>query len=94
MKEYRNYMFSYTPRSLYLQGKSSQQILHKSLDRPHSQSGHFEEGINLLPLPGTELQSLRNPTCSLGTTPTMLPQLITVLEYCQYFIYKSKIKEK
>jgi hypothetical protein len=77
MKEYRNYMFSFTPRSLYLQ--------------PHSKSRCFEEGINLLPLPGTELQSLRNPTCSLGTTPTILPLLITVLHY---FIYKSKTEEK
>jgi len=89
MTAFRNYMFSFIRWSLYLQGMSSQYLLHERLGEPHNQSGCSEEEINLLPLPGIEPQSLRNPTCSLGTIPTMLPQLIKVLDYCQYFICRS-----
>jgi hypothetical protein len=48
------YMFSFTPRPLYLRGKCPRYPLYRRLGGPQSQSGRCGVEKNLLPMPGIE----------------------------------------
>jgi hypothetical protein len=57
------FVISFTPRSLYPQGKSLWYTLHRRLGGPQSRSRHGGKEKNSQPLPGLELPIIQLVAC-------------------------------